>query len=337
MDAEVTISSIVLIVILVVPGIFFKRFYYQGSFSKQFGWGLFADRLITSIFWGFVIQIISFLIFSAIFNLTYDSIKGSITDVYNEVNDRKLPDFSTKELWYILGYLFSSIFIASVLGGFFHSVVRALRIDIRFPVFRFANQWHYYFKGEILNSTDFKKYRKGKWLSTLVDALVENGDGTNKMVSGFLTQYLLSSRTGELEVIYLTEAKRYSKKREEFVDIPGDCLIIPYSKIIDLNIRYNVITEDKQKKNQAFNLLFPLFSFAVLFFILIYPFFLDVNIWARIVGIILSILDWMLLIALINSLFSGNPKEKLALKDIFWIVFIVVGISTGILFLYNFI
>lgn len=335
MGAEVTINSILLIVLLVVPGVFFKRFYFQGHFAKQFGFGLFADRLITSIFWGFLIQILTFLSLSKAFGFTYDNIKKPVLQFYFQLSEKKIPDFSIENLWYTFGYLISSIIIASILGGFFHKFVRILKIDIRYPIFRFANQWHYYFKGEILHSSDFKRYKKGKWLSTLVDALVDNGDGTNKMVSGFLTQYLISSKTGELETIYLTESRRFSKSKNQFVDIPGDCLIIPYNRVVDLNIRYNIKVDDKDKKDIFSTVIFPSIALVAFLYLLLLPFFLNLSIFKIILGLLASTLSWMLLVAIVGSgILNNTSKERLKGKALFYMIFIFIITSTLTWYIY---
>jgi len=86
MEAQYTVNSIVFIVSLIVPGVIFKRFYFQGQFTKQFGDGLFADRLITSIFWGIFVQIITFLLYSCIFGFTYTSLKQVIDKAYSEIS-----------------------------------------------------------------------------------------------------------------------------------------------------------------------------------------------------------------------------------------------------------
>jgi hypothetical protein len=335
LEPNVTITSILLIVLLVVPGVFFKRFYFQGSFSKQFGFGLFADRLITSIFWGILIQILTFIIFSRVFDFTYENVKKPIADFYLKLLEKKIPELTIYNLKYLFGYLLSSVFVGSILGWLFHSLVRLLKIDIKFPVFRFANQWHYYFKGEILQSTDFKRYNEGKWLSTTVDALIENGDGTNKLISGFLTQYMLSSKSGELETIYLTEARRFSKSKNEFVEIPGHCLIIPYSKVIDLNVRYNIKLDNQNKKGIFSKFIFPILSFVLLIYSIVLPFLLELSTFKQVSGVLLSLMDWLFLIAIISSPMNPNPKERLNRKAMLTSIFLFLALLISILFLYR--
>ena len=47
-------------------------------------------------------------------------------------------------------------------------IVRIAKLDITFSTLRFANIWHYYFKGEMVKTKDFRIAipKKGKWLST---------------------------------------------------------------------------------------------------------------------------------------------------------------------------
>lgn len=268
MEAQYTVNSIVFIVSLIVPGVIFKRFYFQGQFTKQFGAGLFADRLITSIFWGIFVQIITFLFYSRIFGFTYTSIKQVIDKAYIEISKNLLPDFTYVQLSHILGYLVFLLFMSGALGTFLHSLIRVFKIDVFFKVLRFSNEWNYYFKGEILSTSEFKGGKKGKVLSTNIDLLIEDGTEKNKMVSGYLTQYTLSSKTGELETIYLTNAKRYSKSENKFKEIPGDCFIVPFNKVIDMNLIYNTIkVASNEKKQLTYNLILNIGFWASYFYL----------------------------------------------------------------------
>lgn len=66
METNVTLVSIAIIVFLYFPGNIFKRFYFKGPFSQQFNIGIFAERFITSIFWGGIMQIMSLIKFPKI-------------------------------------------------------------------------------------------------------------------------------------------------------------------------------------------------------------------------------------------------------------------------------
>ncbi|MBB5285032.1 hypothetical protein HNQ92_003180 [Rhabdobacter roseus] len=303
METPISVITTLFIVLLIVPGVFFKRFYFTGEFSKQFGVGLFADRLITSIFWGLIVQIITFLTFSRFFGFTLKEIKLYITNGYAKLAKNELPDdFDNYNLWMILGYLFASIVIAALLGIVCHSIIRAFKIDTKFRVFRFSNHWNYYFRGDILSSGDFKKQRKGKVLSTYIDVVMDGGNQKPKMFSGFLSQYTISARTGELEAIFLTDVKKYSESKQAFKEIPSDFLIIPYNKVIDLNIRYNTLkAEDNIKYKLLVKALFTTSFLLAFLYVLIFPWLLGLSFFRTLVGMIF--LSWALIFfsALIQS------------------------------------
>ena len=63
---ELALSSIFLIVIVLFPGLIFRRFYYSGKFTKQFLKGEWSERIVTSIFWGIFSQLITLLFISYI-------------------------------------------------------------------------------------------------------------------------------------------------------------------------------------------------------------------------------------------------------------------------------
>ncbi len=324
MEAQFTISSIIFIVLVIVPGIFFKRFYFQGEFSKQFNAGLFADRLITSVFWGFVIQVVTFIVFSNTLNFTYQSIQQPVSKAYTDLSSNSIPDIDSLNTRYILAYLLASIFIAITMGSVLHRLVRFFKIDVKFNVFRFANQWNYFLRGDILHTHEFKGFKNGKVLTTLVDVVFENGEGKTKMVSGFLTQYLVSSRTGELETIILTDAKRFSNTDNAFKGVEGDCLIIPYSRVIDMNLSYIIKKPDSGRSKLLLkNSLSGLAVFVALF-IIIYPWFLQLSAVRILTGILIAFGAWLFTIAVIMTPFQ--PVETRLKGSAYWIsVFLAVS------------
>lgn len=334
MDVNVTIASIVYIITLIVPGVFFKRLFFQGHFSKQFGSGLFGDRMITSLFWGIIVQILTLLLFKNTLLLEYEKTQESIIALYPKLLDNKIPDFSYKNLQYVLGYLSASIFVSLVLGHLFHLVIRKFGIDLKFRIFRFSNNWNYYFKGEVLRGQEFKNSRKGNVIFTEVDIVTHNGDGKTKMYSGYLTDYSLK-QDGELENIYLTETRRYSQEGKCFKPIPGDCFIVPYKNIQNLNLTYEFEEKkDSTIKRKIATTAFNVIGFLTLFGILIIPWFLNIGIWDKIWGIVVSLLSWFSMMAAGLNLISHKRHEENVRQAI--IILFVFSILMGLFALFIF-
>lgn len=312
MEAQYTVSTIVIVVCLIFPGILFKRFYYQGQFTKQFGAGLFADRLITSIFWGTVVQVASFLIFSRYLGFTYTQIKPDIKQVYEKIGANQLPDLSYIPLTYILKYLGFVVFTASVSGFLAHKFIRNFKIDLYVEVFRFSNHWNYIFNGEILANKKYKALYNGKYKETIVDIVIP-GEAPygNKMLSGYLADYTISRETGELETIYLSRASKYSQTAKAFKNIPGHCFVVPYSNVSDLNIRYIFSVDEQKNTANSFRSILKEFLFpAGSLFIILYPWTLRLGIYATLLGIILSLLCLLQTVIITLSIFSNAERVK---------------------------
>ncbi|TDE14421.1 hypothetical protein [Dyadobacter psychrotolerans] len=113
-----SIIPVLFVVLIIVPGVFAKRFYFSGVFAKRFGAGDFADRLITSIFWGFIVQVITYLVYSQYFDFTLLDIKEYLVVAYSDLSSNKLPrDFEKYNLWMVLGYVIASIGMSALVGG----------------------------------------------------------------------------------------------------------------------------------------------------------------------------------------------------------------------------
>ncbi|MDB5009192.1 MAG: hypothetical protein JWP45_3585 [Mucilaginibacter sp.] len=320
---QYTISSIIIIVWLIFPGIVFKRFYYQGQFSKQFGTGLFADRLITSIFWGVFVQLITFLVYSRALNFTFIGIEADVEGYYKNLAENKLPLISYKTLIYILGYQILLVIMALILGTIVHKTIRFLKIDVHSSIFRFTNHWNYYFRGEILSTAEFKSLKIGKWISTQVDILIDDGTEKNKMVSGYLTQYTLSHKTGDLETIYLTSATRFSQTQNKFITIPGDCLIVQFGKVVDMNIRYNQVKSTLDKRKIISSVVF-IFGFVVLISIFVFPWYLNINVVSKVLGTVSALVTWLFLMAILIFPLQRGTNPKMTQQAVWISLFIMI-------------
>lgn len=322
MDLSITFFSFAYIVILIVPGIIFKRFFFQGAFSGQFNSGLFADRIITSLFWGILVQIIAVLTFSRFINISYKDWRSMLQKLYLNVVNNKLPEITADQLLNVLFYAIYSVSLAAILGFFIYKIIRALSLDLKIPAFRFLNQWHYYFKGEILHTPEFKITNRGNVISTEVDLMLKNDDGRSNLFSGLLTQYALNTKN-ELETLYLTGATRYSQSQHIVKHIPGDIFIVPFSTVQNINIRYNF---QVRQSRQIFKHIVLAFSALILLICLIYPWFIDIGIWRKIFGCFTLFLSWLFFSSLVMSFFpptSGSRTLSTTAKSISLIILIV--------------
>lgn len=249
---EVAVSSILLIVVVLFPGLIFRRFYYWSKFTKQFVKGEWSERIVTSIFWGIISQVITLLLISYILSIL--QIKLLEKDIIEKIRYFSFANMDIEEarsiLFFILGYILFSILVAGLLGFFLHKFVRRSRIDIKIEAFRYSNQWHYIFQGEVPKS---KKKVLFPWVD--VTLITQQEDGKQKMIQGVLKDYQINATTGDLEYLYLEKAERYSHTQKDFKKILSDIFVIPSQNIVDLNIRYkykndeNNIEKAEDEKN----------------------------------------------------------------------------------------
>src|SRR6185437_4681499 len=229
MDLQVSIISIILILAFYLPGYFFRKFYYFGFSTKQASMEEWYDRFFKSIFYGMIIQYITANILRN-FHFNFETISLPVKQFYNKISSDKFPDLDYTNFRNTILYLLLSMFFGSALGLATHKFIRITKSDVLYSIFRYANIWHYYFRGDILKTSDFKTIaKKGKWVSTRADILVDfEKDEKNILYTGTLSQYDLSNKSDKLERVYLTEAKRYSNKEGNtgFKSIPGDILIL---------------------------------------------------------------------------------------------------------------
>lgn len=335
MDFSLTLFGVLYVVTFIIPGLIFKRFFYQGKFSKQFFEGLFTDRLLTYILWGIAIQLITIICYCLFFDIKAAELYLEFTNFYSSISKEKVPEFKFSYLQHMLRYLLATMICAIALGVGLHLLVRFLKIDIRFSVFRFSNSWHYYFTGESLNFKEFKavnQLQNIKVLSAEVDIVVKTDDGRSNMFSGVLTQYTLS-RMGELQTIYLTGAKRFSTSTTPgyLKPIPGDCFIIPYGNILNINIRYNIASKPN-KRILKIIFLGIILSATILsvFFAIIYPWFVAPTFWRKLTSCLIFCMGWFNLMNVVLSIANKNaPPLKTGFAKLTSLVIAGLLVSWG--------
>lgn len=247
---------------------------------------------------------------------------------YTDVLSNQLPNLNLSQLLNTLFYVLYSVFLAAALGFLFFKIVRSLKLDINLPAFRFNNHWHYYFKGEILQTKEFSGNSRGKVISTEVDVMLKDDDGKSNLFSGLLTQYTLNHQN-ELESLYLNGSKRYSQTLGGVKSIPGDMFIIPYATVQNLNIRYNF---QVRKKKEIFKYLVLGISALMLIGSLSYPWFTEISIWRKVIGTFMLFITWLFLSTFLMSFFEPSNG---ATKTSYWGKFILGALLVIMLFFSN--
>lgn len=146
-----------------------------------------------------------------------------------------------------LTYLYYCTFVIAVsffAGHLSRKIVRILKLDRKFRLFRFSNDWHYLLSGEFLDFPEVPDNPEEVSFK-LVNALTNVG-GKQMIYIGELIHFTLSDEGG-LENIVLKDAKRRLLEDDllenRYYEIPGRYITIPYKTIININIRYFYLEE----------------------------------------------------------------------------------------------
>ena len=246
---ELTIGFVSLFLVLIVPGMIFRRCYFLSEFSKQISIGEpVLNTMAYAIIPGALIQVVGVYCYSTWRSpVSSERISGIYDFLAGNQGINKFSDAFLKEDIYF--YLILVYLVSGLLGFMFYLSVRFLKLDRKIKLLRFKNQWAYVFSSEILEFPKLRKLHpqsiqvatKGKYLFPNVDVLTRTGNDTT-LYSGILKDYDIDRRDiNKLSRVYLFEANRYKRGEDGVMErkpIPGDYLIINGDEIINLNIRY---------------------------------------------------------------------------------------------------
>jgi len=238
---DIALKTLVLIIFILIPGFLFRKIYFQGTFSKQFDSKSWSHSLFYSVLFGLILNFVAYNYYEYLFlKIDYSTCLHFYNSITKDtINEKDIEAFEIVSVYKYLAVLYGT---AIIISWVLYLVVRNFKLDRRFESLRFANNWHYYFKGEI---KDFKEFSlsKGKCSVVTVDVLVKSEKDGSNLYSGLLTSYLLDGN-GVLESISLTQAQIFKKEQRVFKDIHSTVLIIPNSTILNINLRYTFEQED---------------------------------------------------------------------------------------------
>lgn len=257
-----------LIFILLLPGFLFISAYHSGKFSRRYvKTSIFSDAaraIIPSIiFHGLAYVIIQrFSFFET--NISLKSLGvlflGAKNDtIISNVFSHNIGDFVPQIFIYI---------IISVLFGFFSGklIVGAIRkyfLDLRFPFFRFDNEWYYALSGEILGWKEnggIQRYKdfKNNDPAVFVDVL-SNFGGKIYVYSGFVLDFYLDEDGLDnlhLDNCYRREIDAPLNQDSSFVPMEGEIFLIPSETVLNVNISYYVYKDIRDGTPQELEQLF---------------------------------------------------------------------------------
>ena len=155
---------------------------------------------------------------------------------------------------------FAGLYIyAIVCGWLIHLVVRSTRIDRKYQLLRFDNDWYYQFTGEVLDFPDYRSNRSSKNSQpishsdvdgTLIAAVVELKERSYLYLGFYVDSFYDAS--GNLDRILLDGAKRRELSRDpegevddmshlastRYYPIKGNYLLLRMSEVKTLNLTY---------------------------------------------------------------------------------------------------
>ena len=235
--------STLFLFLFILPGITFKRAYLSSVFSRKLKFSGILDEVFWALFPSIIMHIISFLLLSAastIFNFEFDLKRTLSIALFEQENEAVYVDI-------FLAYLLYCTFVMTIsffAGHASRKIIRILKFDRKFKLFRFTNDWHYLLSGEFLDFPEVPDHPEEVSFK-LVNAL--SSVGSQQMIYiGELIHFTLSDEGG-LENIVLKDAKRRllqdDLSENRYYEIPGRYISIPYKTIVNINIRYFYLEE----------------------------------------------------------------------------------------------
>lgn len=150
-------------------------------------------------------------------------------------------------------YFLSLYAFALFAGQALSRCVRRLKLDLRLPWLRYANDWHYLFSGEVLQFPETLEAARevdGAFISATVELggkpylyvgvlkdywLNRDGGLDRLLLSAVWRRDLSADKTGEVIVPFWEDARYYP--------IDGDYFVLPCAGLKTLNVQYIVLEE----------------------------------------------------------------------------------------------
>jgi hypothetical protein len=234
--------STLFLFLFILPGITFKRAYLSSVFSRKLKFSGILDEVFWALFPSIIMHILSYFLLlaaSSVFHFQFN-LKSTLSAALLQQTNAAYSDIFVSYLLYCTFVMTVSFFA----GHVSRKIIRLLKFDRKFKLFRFTNDWHYLLSGEFLDFPEVPDHPEEVSFK-LVNALT--AVGSQQMIYiGELIHFTLSDEGG-LENIVLKDAKRRLLQDDlvenRYYEIPGRYITIPYKTIININVRYFYLEE----------------------------------------------------------------------------------------------
>lgn len=197
--------------VFLFPGIIFRKFYFSGKFSKQFGQGNLLERFLWTLF----CSIISLTLCSLLFYLINEKLEieffhnidfAVVSKIFECLSTNKYPTaFTNQSQLFEIGLLLISTYCFSAISGFFClRIVRLLTIDTKFSTLKFSNDWFYLTQAVKSNGVS-RKF--GDEYYTSIDILIIQKD-KEELYTGVYKEFIFD-KDHKVEHIVLSKAAKF--------------------------------------------------------------------------------------------------------------------------------
>jgi hypothetical protein len=248
----------VILLLLVSPGYFFLSALHSGNYSRL----NFSTSITNQIFISLIPNLIIHALGLKVTSLLYPADLEILYKLMSGVKELNANDFTiiSASLLPFSFYVIATNIIGAILGKLTKEGILKNGLDMKFEALRIHNEWYYLLYGKVL---DFEGPNRSEEIDYIqIDALVQVGD--KKIIyKGFLDRFYLDNDKGLDRIVLYFVYRRflesdsyglrsekedlfnYNKEtKQRYYEMPGDYLVIPYNKIINMNISYKEITID---------------------------------------------------------------------------------------------
>lgn len=245
---ELALGGLIILIVL-LPGISFRKGYFSEEFSNQYTIRDFFQLFINTLFPSLIAYLIFLPIIYFSFGYYYDL--EQLLGILSSNDDLVKSSIQNIEKFKFEILLFQAVInISAFFSGFYlRNLILNHSYDALNKFFRYKNIWHYLLSAKFMlferSQIELTENNINDVDITYLDALVVLGD-YSFIYTGILVDYELSD-DGSLDLLYIKNAQRklvdHHKSESKYSDINGHIIILKYQNIVNLNLSFIQIEE----------------------------------------------------------------------------------------------